>query len=481
MARVEIEAEKSSNTDGIRDGPLDPMIRGLLDFVEHGDLSARIQKIFQRMDLDENSGISLPELNAGLKKLLRHSEEICQLSPEDFEQITAFGDLTDEHGELDLQSFETMIMMQLRHYANKKICAAIVRTEDDVTAEQIFGIKMIMMHLYMLQHRFDQAFPDSYEYRRKLNLKQTLSRWVERGTLKAFNAWKALTFDPELLSLEQLFDDYQDVSSRSLRNLLRPRPSLKDAQSGGRDAQPENILSQSQNTLPPAESSVCDTMLQSVESTHGPDGLPSISSVSIDAIDFSVPSHTITTNLAYKAASLDSMMQQVPCLFCSIITLSLVHHCLPYVSLTTACVRAQMQLSGGIALLCTFGSPSLHHTSHSIALFAPLTLFVHAHAGRQMSAMHKDMRKDILSLSLRDVDRTTSTTTSNAVRANVGQPQHSVSQASAGAAEVVWVHGKSGNFGAVNPPLLKQAREFLFSTGELRPETRTRSKFTSSA
>ena len=300
-AQAEIEAKESSRTDGIRDGPLDPMIRGLLDFVEHGDLQARIHKIFQRMDLDESGGISLPELNAGLKKLLRHSEEICQLSPEDFEQITAFGDLTDEHGELDLRSFETMIMMQLRHYANKKICAAIARTEDDVTAEQIFGIKMIMMYLYMLQHRFDQAFPDGLEYRRKLNLKQTLSRWVERGTSKAFNAWKALTFDPELLSLQQLFDDYQDVSSRSLRNLIGPRPSFKDEQSGGRDAQPE--------------SSVCDTMLQSVESTHGPDGAPSISSVSIDAIDFSVPSHTITTNLAYKAASLDSMIQQVPCLF----------------------------------------------------------------------------------------------------------------------------------------------------------------------
>ena len=104
MEQAEIEAPKPSHTDG----PLDPMIRGLLGFVQHGDLSARIHKIFQRMDLDENGGISLQELNAGLKKLFHNSKDSCQLTSEDFEQITAFGDLTDEQDELELRSFETM-------------------------------------------------------------------------------------------------------------------------------------------------------------------------------------------------------------------------------------------------------------------------------------------------------------------------------------------------------------------------------------
>ena len=297
MEQAEIEAQKSSHTDG----PLDPMIRGLLDFVESGDLSARIHKIFQRMDVDENGGISLQELNAGLKKLFHNSKDSCQLTPEDFEHITAFGDLTDEHDELDLRSFETMIMMQLRQFVNKKICAAIARAHDDVAAEQILGVKMIIMNLQMLQSRFDQACPESDSHKMKISLKQTMLRWVKRGTAKAFNAWRCTTFHTE--QLEEHFQAYQDLHVQK-NGLVR----------GSGNSQPEVIPLQSQNTiLPPAKS----PELQSDEPTLGPDVVPAISSVSIEAIDFSVSSEKIMKDLAHKAASLDSMMQKVPSVFVS--------------------------------------------------------------------------------------------------------------------------------------------------------------------
>ena len=297
MEQAEIEAQKPSHTDG----PLDPMIRGLLGFVQHGDLSARIHKIFQRMDLDENGGISLQELNAGLKKLFHNSKDSCQLTPEDFEQITAFGDLTDEHDELDLRSFETMIMMQLRQFVNKKICAAIARAEDDVAAEQILGFKMIIMNLQMLQSRFDQACPESDSHKMKISLKQTMLRWVKRGSAKAFNAWRCITFHPE--QLEEHFQAYQDLHVQK-NGLVR----------GSGNSQPEVIPLQSQNTiLPPAKS----PELQSDEPTLGPDVVPAISSASIEAIDFSVSSEKIMKDLAHKAASLDSMMQKVPSVFVS--------------------------------------------------------------------------------------------------------------------------------------------------------------------
>ena len=297
MEQAEIEAQKSSHTDG----PLDPMIRGLLGFVQHGDLSARIHKIFQRMDLDENGGISLQELNAGLKKLFHNSKDSCQLTSEDFEQITAFGDLTDEQDELDLRSFETMIMTQLRQFVNKKICAAIARTEDDVTAEQLFGVKMIIMNLQMLQSRFDQACPESNSHKMKISLKQTMLRWVKRGSAEAFNAWRCITFHPE--QLEEHFQAYQDLHVQK-NGLVR--------ESG--NSQPEVIPLQSQNTIPPPAKS---PELQSDEPTLGPDVVPAISSASIEAIDFSVSSEKIMKDLAHKAASLDSMMQKVPSVFVS--------------------------------------------------------------------------------------------------------------------------------------------------------------------
>merc|ERR1719201_2851134 len=92
-------------------------------------------------------------------------------------------------------------MMQLRQFVNKKICAAIARTEDDVTAEQLFGVQM-------LQSRFDHAFPESDWHKKKISLKQTMLRWVERGAAKAFNAWRCITFHPE--QLKEHFEAYQD-------------------------------------------------------------------------------------------------------------------------------------------------------------------------------------------------------------------------------------------------------------------------------
>ena len=59
-------------------------------------------------DLDENGHVSLDELNQGLKKLFTNSKgtRFSYITPEEFENITNNGLLTDEHDELDLKSFE---------------------------------------------------------------------------------------------------------------------------------------------------------------------------------------------------------------------------------------------------------------------------------------------------------------------------------------------------------------------------------------
>jgi hypothetical protein len=68
-------------------------------------------------DLDENGHVSLSELNQGIKKLLtvesRYKDaphgkvtRFSYITPEEFENITDNGLLTDEHDELDLNSFE---------------------------------------------------------------------------------------------------------------------------------------------------------------------------------------------------------------------------------------------------------------------------------------------------------------------------------------------------------------------------------------
>ena len=59
-------------------------------------------------DLDENGHVSLEELNQGIKKLMANSKgtRFSYITPEEFENLTNNGLLTDEHDELDLKSFE---------------------------------------------------------------------------------------------------------------------------------------------------------------------------------------------------------------------------------------------------------------------------------------------------------------------------------------------------------------------------------------
>lgn len=127
-----------------QDGPLDPLIKGLIDFVEQGDLTIRIRKVFERMDVDESGGISLKELNEGLRRLFHASNETCQLTAEDFEQVTEHGAFVDEDGEMDMENFEDMVTSQMRKLCLRKICAAISRADDDQHQEMFFALKMLL-------------------------------------------------------------------------------------------------------------------------------------------------------------------------------------------------------------------------------------------------------------------------------------------------------------------------------------------------
>jgi hypothetical protein len=151
-------AEEESELDRNSPWPLDPLIRRLLlGFVDQGDLSARIQKIFQRMDLDENGSISMHELNLGLKKILNDSNGSVRLTKEDYDMLTVteHGKITNAHDEFDQPSFEKMMMRQLHLYSNRMIGDAIVRTKDDVA--QTLAIKMTLLNLQTLQQSMDSA------------------------------------------------------------------------------------------------------------------------------------------------------------------------------------------------------------------------------------------------------------------------------------------------------------------------------------
>jgi hypothetical protein len=82
-------------------------------------------------------------------------------------------------------------MTQLRQYTNRKLCAAISRTDDDASAELLFGIKMVLMNMEKLKLQIDQATQQTPAKARDKTFKKVLMGWLNRSTQTAFNAWKA--------------------------------------------------------------------------------------------------------------------------------------------------------------------------------------------------------------------------------------------------------------------------------------------------
>jgi Ca2+-binding EF-hand superfamily protein len=52
-------------------GPIDALLRGLMDFQSEQELHALILKLYVRIDIDESGTVSREEINQGLKKVDR--------------------------------------------------------------------------------------------------------------------------------------------------------------------------------------------------------------------------------------------------------------------------------------------------------------------------------------------------------------------------------------------------------------------------
>ena len=132
MAKIETKASKSGLIDEwSKDGPLDPLINGLLMVAREDDLLQRIRRIYQRMDSDGSDGLTLEELNDGLKQFEFGAQRKVWLSHEDFDYLTEHGKFLNADGEMTCAGFEQMVVTQMRLYTNKKIVRVMSRMEDE--------------------------------------------------------------------------------------------------------------------------------------------------------------------------------------------------------------------------------------------------------------------------------------------------------------------------------------------------------------
>jgi len=197
-----------------QDGPLDPLIRGLIDFVEQGELVERIRKVFQRMDVDESGGISMQELNEGLRRLFHGSSQSCPcLSREEFESVTEHGYYCDESGELDMHDFEEMVLAQIRKFCLRKVCSAIAVSDDDGKSDSLFALKMLLNYTHLMHDELLARLPANKAAQRKKVRERVIARMQQAAVYRTFTAWSTCVATTSPDDPQHTYVDTQDSDS----------------------------------------------------------------------------------------------------------------------------------------------------------------------------------------------------------------------------------------------------------------------------
>ena len=132
-----------------QDGPLDALVKGFLTVSREDDLRSRIRQVYSRLDADHSNGLTLDEINVGLKQF--DSFNAGNLSREEWHILCDNGNYLNEHGEMTLAGFEGMIMMQMRQYVNRRLLEAMARLDDNTDVEQaatLFALRQTMLYSF---------------------------------------------------------------------------------------------------------------------------------------------------------------------------------------------------------------------------------------------------------------------------------------------------------------------------------------------
>ena len=139
------ELKEAERQIGVPQGPLDPLVRGLMVYTNQDDLMRRISSLYARLDIDESGAISLEELNQGLKKI--PATQNLVLSQDDFNIVTNNRTLLNDEGELTPAAFEVMLLTQVKSFSLRKLVSAMARDHDENTDDLVFALKSIMSTL----------------------------------------------------------------------------------------------------------------------------------------------------------------------------------------------------------------------------------------------------------------------------------------------------------------------------------------------
>ena len=193
--------EKSSHSgDLTRESPLDHIIKGLLMVSREDDLVYRIGRIYRQFDADQSGGLSLDEMNAGLRQFGLPSDRKPQLTGEDWDVVTEHGRLLDSNGELSIKGFENMMLHQIRVYTHKKLVQSMMQIDGDESQESQMTTYLLLKSVMMTSHQASSMLerigkvvdPNALDGHHELSKKERIQRLQRMWAplYKYFATWK---------------------------------------------------------------------------------------------------------------------------------------------------------------------------------------------------------------------------------------------------------------------------------------------------
>jgi len=145
-AEFDREQKEQQQTTVFRDrGPLDPVLDTIAHYGTAEDLTARIEALFQSLDVDESGKLSFREMWRGLQKL--NFRPRIELTLDDFEALTDGGELCNDKGELGSTQFEEMIRRQLQRYSQRNLAYALDENEQDQCQGSMKSMMLVLKQL----------------------------------------------------------------------------------------------------------------------------------------------------------------------------------------------------------------------------------------------------------------------------------------------------------------------------------------------
>jgi len=152
-------------------GPLDPLLQQLgLTFHTKADLESKIQRIFDRIDVDGSGSVDYQEIEQGLKKIVAN----MKLSREEYDSIIK--DYEDQHEgmdlgeELEFAQFKDIMHRQLKIFIQKSLTNSTLTQEDEDNKSMMQGMKLLLLDQGIFGNGATAEAPDQNELHKKMDV-----------------------------------------------------------------------------------------------------------------------------------------------------------------------------------------------------------------------------------------------------------------------------------------------------------------------